>query len=183
MTITLTRPEQRLKAARKAAGYITATAFADAFDIAQPTYLSHERGKDHGGRGISHEAAQNYATCLRAALPTITDEWIRFGEGPTPFITEDAPPNDDDGAATPIEACPLDVDTMFDAIATVITIAKEEGIPISPDDMAAAALETYSQLKGQPPTPVTAPGHGHGDLVGSTVNLIRFTKARAKRGR
>lgn len=84
--IDLSRPEGRLKAARIAAGYPTATAFADAHGVKSATYLTHERGRDDpAGRGMSAKVAGQYADYLREdGLDDITADWIRHASGRGP---------------------------------------------------------------------------------------------------
>ncbi|MEM9584810.1 MAG: helix-turn-helix transcriptional regulator [Pseudomonadota bacterium] len=64
-------PNDRLKAARKAAGYSSAQSACDAFGWKYPTYIGHENGL----RGFKGEA-QNYAQVFRVSL-----EWLLTGRG------------------------------------------------------------------------------------------------------
>lgn len=83
----LDRPYKRLKAARIAAGYVTARQFADTHHLPEQTYGSHERkpttegGK---GRGIPHDRAIEYAKLLATRLPEVTADWILHGAGHPP---------------------------------------------------------------------------------------------------
>lgn len=65
---------KRLAQARKAAGYKTATEFAEKNDIPQPTYAMHESGK----RGLSRGNTLD----LYAEKLGIRKAWLQFGEGP-----------------------------------------------------------------------------------------------------
>ena len=62
--------EQRLKAAREAAGFKTGSEAANRFGWRVPTYLGHE----NGARGFSAETAATYARAFR-----VSPEWILFG--------------------------------------------------------------------------------------------------------
>lgn len=74
---------ERLSQARKAAGYETATAAADAMGLQPPTYLAHE----NGSRGFKLDSANRYAKFFRVPL-----EWLLFGANPPAGLAEpDAP--------------------------------------------------------------------------------------------
>lgn len=73
----------RLKAARSAAGYATATDAAMAHGWPAPTYLSHE----NGSRGVTRDRVATYAKAYRVA-----PEWLLFGKGPGPDSSEPEPP-------------------------------------------------------------------------------------------
>lgn len=57
----MSTPSDRLKAARIAAGYRSATAAAQAFGWTESTYLGHE----NGSRGLQVDAAQRYARAFK----------------------------------------------------------------------------------------------------------------------
>lgn len=61
---------ERLKEARKRAGYETASAAAEAMSVPVATYIQHENGK----RGIPAERAQKYGRFFR-----IAPEWLLYG--------------------------------------------------------------------------------------------------------
>jgi hypothetical protein len=63
---------ERLKQARIAAGYETATAAAAAFDWSAVTYRAHEAG----GRRLRQDAAEKYARAFR-----VSAAWLMTGEG------------------------------------------------------------------------------------------------------
>jgi transcriptional regulator with XRE-family HTH domain len=65
------QPHERLKEARKQAGYRSAAAFADACDITEATYRSHENGT----RSITVPVARQYAPYLG-----VDWKWLLFGE-------------------------------------------------------------------------------------------------------
>ncbi len=67
--------ELRLKAAREAAGYETATDAAEAMGIPAPTYLAHE----NGSRGYPATRAKRYADFFGT-----TAEWLLYGGGDAP---------------------------------------------------------------------------------------------------
>ncbi|MGJ4888906.1 XRE family transcriptional regulator [Bradyrhizobium sp. HKCCYLRH3099] len=69
----MTEIHERLTAARKAAGYPTASAAAEALGVAGPTYLGHE----NGSRGLRQAAAERYARKFDVSL-----EWLLTGRGP-----------------------------------------------------------------------------------------------------
>lgn len=62
----------RLKQARKSAGYRSAQAAADALGIAYPTYAGHE----NGARAFDIDAARHYAQRFKVDL-----EWLLTGKG------------------------------------------------------------------------------------------------------
>lgn len=66
---------ERLKAAREAAGYDTASAAAEAMGTALSTYLQHENGI----RGFPAPKAQKYARFFRTS-----PEWLLYGKGEKP---------------------------------------------------------------------------------------------------
>lgn len=66
---------ERLKAAREAAGYDTASAAAEAMGTSVSTYLQHENGT----RGYPATRAQRYARFFRT-----TPEWLLYGKGERP---------------------------------------------------------------------------------------------------
>ena len=76
----LRRANDRLKAARAAAGYRTAKEFADTHGIETSTYSNHESG----ARGIRQPTADRYVDFLAPNLAGISADWIRFGDGPPP---------------------------------------------------------------------------------------------------
>lgn len=69
-------PAERLRRARLAAGYRTASEFAAKHDIPQPTYQQHETA----GRGIKPKVAQDYARKLK----NVDAAWILTGHGKGP---------------------------------------------------------------------------------------------------
>lgn len=70
--MTESRIGDRLKAARKAAGYKTAMAFCQKFDIPKSTYSQHESNE----RNIKEALLEKYAESL-----SLNIEWLRTGEG------------------------------------------------------------------------------------------------------
>lgn len=62
----------RLKTAREAAGYETATQAAEAMGVPAPTYLGHE----NGSRGFPAKRARQYAEFFRTSA-----EWLLYGKG------------------------------------------------------------------------------------------------------
>lgn len=78
------KPSERLKQARKAAGYKNATEAAHGMGINRVTYIAHE----NGNRGIGPEAAQKYANAF-----SVSAEWLLYGTEQTQAKTpEPAPP-------------------------------------------------------------------------------------------
>ncbi len=71
---------ERLKAARKLAGYSSATEAAQAMGIATGTYAGHE----NGNRAFDVETAKRYAKFYKVALT-----WLLTGEGPTKSVMRD----------------------------------------------------------------------------------------------
>jgi len=70
-------PAERLKWARRQAGFSSAAAFARAVGIPEVTYRAHEKGpRITGGRGLSEAAARGYASTLR-----VNWAWLLTGEG------------------------------------------------------------------------------------------------------
>lgn len=70
-------PAERLKWARRQAGFASAAAFARAIGIPEVTYRAHEKGpRVTGGRGLSEAAARSYASTLR-----VNWAWLLTGEG------------------------------------------------------------------------------------------------------
>lgn len=65
----------RLKAAREAAGYKTATTAAEALGVSYSTYASHE----NGSRGVSRPALTQYAKRFK-----VTTDWLLSGRGDGP---------------------------------------------------------------------------------------------------
>lgn len=63
---------ERLAAARKAAGFKSASAAAVALGVKEPTYLGHENGQ----RGFKRQSAEAYARRFGVAL-----EWLLTGKG------------------------------------------------------------------------------------------------------
>jgi len=82
LTEGMTAEADRLKSARKAAGYTTAADAARALSLSPPTYQGHE----NGSRGITADAARSYARAFR-----VTPEWILYGRNP-----DDAAPAEPD---------------------------------------------------------------------------------------
>lgn len=69
-------PHDRLKFARLAAGFETATQFSEKFGIPQPTYANHETGK----RGLRLSTAERYA----GFLANCDSAWLLTGRGMEP---------------------------------------------------------------------------------------------------
>ena len=67
---------ERLRAARKAAGYAEAIDFYEVHGIPQGTYANHE----NGSRSFDAEKARFYAE----RLGNVTASWLLFGEGDPP---------------------------------------------------------------------------------------------------
>lgn len=65
-------PGERLKVAREAAGYTSASQASEAMGIALATYIQHENGT----RNFNSERAKRYARFMR-----VTPEWILYGRG------------------------------------------------------------------------------------------------------
>ncbi len=143
MSDELDRPWKRLKAARRAAGYLTAKEFSDTHGISQVTYNSHERPprKEGGkGRAFSPPTAERYAELLKSALPDITGDWLlhNVGDPPAKIVSPSAsktPPHaqPDNQAARrrgspPAPALPdIDPDVMAAAVTAAETLFTEEG--------------------------------------------------------
>lgn len=70
----MSTPHERLKAARQAAGYATATDAARAMGVSKDTYQQHERGN----RAYDHETAIVYARKFRTS-----PEHLLFNRGPS----------------------------------------------------------------------------------------------------
>lgn len=82
--IDLFRPDQRLKAARAAAGYRTAKEFADKNGFPAVTVQKHEKGKEAGGRGLRRAQAEKYARALAKTLDGVNADWLLYGRGEPP---------------------------------------------------------------------------------------------------
>lgn len=86
-----TKPHERLKLARVAAGWRTAKSFAASIGVPQPTYALHESGK----RGMSREVAKTYAK----ALGNCDADWLLTGIGRGPLMTAAHPEGESNGIA------------------------------------------------------------------------------------
>lgn len=71
----MSTPSERLRRARKDAGYSTATEFAEAVGVSRNTYLQHENGT----RAFDAQAAATYARRLKQ-----TPEFLLYDRRPTP---------------------------------------------------------------------------------------------------
>ena len=94
-------PADRLKWARRQAGYASAAAFARAAGVPEVTYRAHEKGlQGSGGRGLSERAARDYAERLG-----VDWAWLMTGAG--------APEGTGEAAALPpereVKAAPPDL--------------------------------------------------------------------------
>lgn len=69
---SMSDPASRLREAREAAGYYSASAAAKAMGIGMSTYIQHE----NGGRGIPANRALQYGRFFR-----VRPEWLLFGRG------------------------------------------------------------------------------------------------------
>lgn len=78
----MTTPNQRLREARKNAGYDTASEAAEALSIPVPTYIQHE----NGGRGFPASRAPLYARKFK-----VTEQWLLYGKGAGPDTVVEAP--------------------------------------------------------------------------------------------
>lgn len=67
------RPAQRLRQARIEAGYDSAAAFAQAHELTESSYRSHE----NGSRGMTRPIAERYARLLGGS---VTWQWLLFGD-------------------------------------------------------------------------------------------------------
>lgn len=72
-------PHERLRAARKNAGFSSASEAATALGIPTGTYLGHE----NGSRGFDVESAKKYSRRFKVTLT-----WLLSGEGPMRFTAE-----------------------------------------------------------------------------------------------
>lgn len=73
---------ERLRKARRDAGYKTAAEFAAKHGIPQPTYALHESGK----RGLKDDVLKEYAGKLG-----VREAWLRYGEGSQHLDEDDSP--------------------------------------------------------------------------------------------
>lgn len=90
-------PAERLKWARRQAGFASAAAFARALGIPEVTYRAHEKGPQvTGGRGLSEAAARSYASTLG-----MNWAWLLTGEGTPSARRGGAPAAEDTAAAEP----------------------------------------------------------------------------------
>lgn len=72
-----TTPAERLRWARRRAGYASAAAFARAAEVPEVTYRAHEKGpRAVGGRGLSERSARTYAERLGVSWA-----WLLTGVG------------------------------------------------------------------------------------------------------
>lgn len=71
----MSTPSERLRRARKDAGYSTATDFAEAVGVSRHTYLQHE----NGARAYDAESAAKYSRRLK-----VTPEFLLYDRKPTP---------------------------------------------------------------------------------------------------
>ena len=81
----MSTPAKRLKDARQAAGYETATGAAAAFGWTRPTYHAHE----NGNKTITAVAAKKYAKAFR-----VSAAWLLFGQGSPEIPMQQIPPFD-----------------------------------------------------------------------------------------
>ena len=184
--MSLNRPEERLKAARIAAGFVTAATFAATHDIKVVTYQAHERGEDNGGRRMPKAVIERYATALGERLSHITADWLRFGSGEPPLeVVRDAAaaPDTDTGpgalqdrghAFTPHPAAQAgptadgDRALLRTIMATVDKFLDDGGLDIAPDkriDLYFAILDLETERRE------ASPGDGTADNV---IDLARY---------
>lgn len=76
-------PHERLKSARTAAGYSSASSAAARIGVSMGSYGSHENGH----RGITADSAERYAAAFG-----VDASWILFGQGRGPDITPQSTP-------------------------------------------------------------------------------------------
>lgn len=100
----MTKANERLKAARIAAGFRRASEFSEAIGVAQQTYSAHERGPENGGRGLKRPVAEIYAEKLADYISGVSVDWLLHGKGKPPEgmgsitgFAEDAVPFDHQG--------------------------------------------------------------------------------------
>lgn len=108
---------ERLKAAREAAGFTSATAAARSLSVAAPTYLGHE----NGSRDFDDAAAELYARRLG-----VRTAWLTFGEEPRKRRAIDL---DDEPRRLPVGA-EFEPDPDPDAPATMGEHTGRNGIPV-----------------------------------------------------
>lgn len=95
----------RLRAARKKAGYETTVDFSSKFDLVESTYRSH----DNGTRPLTVPVAKRYAKLLN--LEGLTWQWLMFGDE-IPLVDENTmrtPRKGDTSAANMLSIDELDV--------------------------------------------------------------------------
>lgn len=146
-----TTPHERLREARKAAGYTSTAAFAQAFDLVEGTVRSHE----NGNRGLRPPAAALYARLLN-----VSAAWLLTGDGePTaaliPGPVDRALLRDVLGALLPIVApkCHFDPAHFADLASLVYEHIADEGaaakrVGTSPPDLRGLvrmAVKTYNR--------------------------------------
>lgn len=71
-TVGMTEPHERLRRARELAGYVTATAAAEAMGVPYGTYSTHE----NGSRGFDADQAARYAKFFK-----VRAEWLLLNKG------------------------------------------------------------------------------------------------------
>lgn len=81
-TICMETPSDRLRQARLAKRYASATHAAEAFGWVEPTYRSHE----NGARGIGPKAAERYARAYG-----VKASWLLYGDGDPPQTASEPP--------------------------------------------------------------------------------------------
>ena len=158
MNDTIKKIGIRLKAARKSAGYRSATAFASEKNIPMSTYSQHEGGK----RSVNAEMILYYCEELG-----IEPGWLLSGYG-TPFITDDKDVHkkseilndvlqeecglalDDEQEANlgPIisDVARVDVQLYKEILVRLLPLYREENVQISDKELIDFSVEVYNGI-------------------------------------
>ena len=132
MTTLVENIGKRLQAARKAAGYRSATAFTSQHNIPLSTYSQHENGK----RALGADMLMQYSQLLG-----VSPGWLLSGEDASadlPMMTLDLLPIQADAIAT------VDMTLFSQVLLRLVPVVAQYELRISHQDIVEFALDVYN---------------------------------------
>ncbi|MCY6380539.1 helix-turn-helix domain-containing protein [Hoeflea prorocentri] len=128
----------RLKAAREAAGYRTATIAAEALGVSYSTYASHE----NGSRGVSRPALTQYAKRFK-----VTTDWLLSGRGGGPDDDDVLPQTNTTLVSSKNPDMELDLDLFDQATQAADMIIEDYGRQVSLEKRHKLIQQQYHRLR------------------------------------
>lgn len=139
----MTTPVERLKAARRSAGFAGPKEAAEVHGWSINTYTAHEQGKR--GPEVPEKAARTYARAFNVDV-----EWILYGRGRGPMSPSERQAAEAAESGKGHAVAEIDDRALEMAAAEALAVAREENVlhTISPEDFARLIRQGYHEFFG-----------------------------------